>query len=279
MEARTLRFSMDKFIAELEDTLGHFDDPAWFDISPEFSVVYHRFLSMDLSDRPAIRGQLEGPISFGFNILDQDERPILFDDTVRPFMFEFMAQRINVQLDRLKALNPNAFMFVDEPGLQFLFSALSGYDDHKAKEDLELFFSMIERPRGIHLCGNPDWDFLLGLDMDVLSLDIYTNAEIFSSYAPSIKRFLEKDGVIVWGIVPTGFESFEKEGIDSLSVQLENVWRILGKKGIDRDLMLAKSMLSPATCCLINPDREKTVEKAFSWMQKLSKTLREKYGI
>jgi len=27
---------------------------------------------------------------------------------------------------------------------------------------------MVNKPRGIHLCGNPDWDFLLGLDMDVL---------------------------------------------------------------------------------------------------------------
>jgi len=52
---------------------------------------------------------------------------------------------------------------------------------------------MVNKPRGIHLCGNPDWDFLLGLDMDVLSLDIYTNAEIFSSYASSIQRFLDKD--------------------------------------------------------------------------------------
>lgn len=279
MKGRTLRFSVDKFIMELEDTLGHFDDPSYFDISPSYSVVYHRFLSMDFSDRPAIRGQLEGPISFGFNILDQDERPILFDDTVRSFMLEFMTKRINVQLDRLKALNPNAFMFVDEPGLQFLFSAMAGYGDHKAKEDLNLFFSMIERPRGIHLCGNPDWDFLLGLNLDVLSLDIYTNAEIFSLYAPSIKRFLENDGVIVWGIVPTGFETFEKEGIDSLSSQLENVWRILSEKGIDMDRMLEKSMLSPATCCLVNPDKEKTVEKAFSLVQKLSEILREKYDI
>lgn len=279
MKGRTLRFSVDKFIMELEDTLGHFDDPSYFDISPSYSVVYHRFLSMDFSDRPAIRGQLEGPISFGFNILDQDERPILFDDTVRSFMLEFMTKRINVQLNRLKALNPNAFMFVDEPGLQFLFSAMAGYGDHKAKEDLNLFFSMIERPRGIHLCGNPDWDFLLGLNLDVLSLDIYTNAEIFSLYAPSIKRFLENDGVIVWGIVPTGFETFEKEGIDSLSSQLENVWRILSEKGIDMDRMLEKSMLSPATCCLVNPDKEKTVEKAFSLVQKLSEILREKYDI
>ena len=276
---RTLRFSMDKFIVELEETLEHFDDPSYFDISESYSVIYHRFLSMDLSNRPAIRGQLEGPISFGFNILDQDERPILFDDTVRSFMLEFMAKRINVQLDRLKALNQNAFMFVDEPGLQFLFSAMAGYGDLKAKEDLDLFFSMTERPRGIHLCGNPDWDFLLGLDLDVLSLDIYTNAEIFSSYAASIKRFLDNSGVIIWGIVPTGFEAFGKEDINSLASQLENVWSILTKKGIDIHHMLKRSMLSPATCCLVNPDKERTVEKAFSSVQKLSGILREKYDI
>ena len=148
MENRTLRFSMDRFIAELEGTLAHFEEPEYFDVSKTYSAVYHRFLSLDLSGRPAIRGQLEGPISFGFNVQDQDERPILFDDTVRPFMLEFMAKRINVQLARLKERNENAFMFVDEPGLQFLFSAMSGYGDLKAKADLDLFFSQVDRPRG-----------------------------------------------------------------------------------------------------------------------------------
>jgi len=279
LDNRTLKFSMDKFTLELEEALGHFDDPLYFDVSREYSVVYHRFLEMDLSGKPAIRGQLEGPISFGFNVLDQDERPILFDDTVRPFMFEFMAKRINSQLDRLKVLNKNAFMFVDEPGLQFLFSSMAGYNDLKAKGDLDLFFSMIDRPRGIHLCGNPDWDFLLGLNLDILSLDIYTNAEIFSSYAPSIKRFLENDGIIAWGIVPTGFETFEKEDVNSLTAQLENVWQVLAKKGIDIPYMLQKSMLSPATCCLVNPDKEKTVEKAFATVQQLSDILRTKYNM
>lgn len=186
IEKRTLRFSMEKFIQEFEEAMMHFNEPEYFGIIRTYSVEYHQFLSLDISDRFAIHGQLEGPISFGFNILDQDERPILFDDTVRPFMLEFMAKRINVQLDRLKRRNENAFMFVDEPGPQFLFSAMSGYGDIKAKEDLDNFFSMVNKPRGIHLCGNLDWDFLLGLDMDVLSLDIYTNVEVFSSYASSI---------------------------------------------------------------------------------------------
>ena len=277
VQKRTLRFSMDKFIDELEETMAHFEESGYLDISEDYSAVYHRFLALDLSNRAAIRGQLEGPISFGFNILDQDERPILFEDNVRPFMLEFLAKRVNVQLKRLKMLNDNAFMFIDEPGLQFLFSAMAGYGDVKAKADLEHFFAMIDRPRGIHLCGNPDWDFLLGLDLDILSIDIFTNAEIFSSYAASIKRFIKRGGILVWGIVPTGIEFFEKENMDSLIEQMEHVWQNLAKKGIELERLLARSMLSPATCCLVNPDKEKTVENAFALTNRLSKKLKEKY--
>ncbi|MFH1349616.1 MAG: hypothetical protein ABII26_01645 [Pseudomonadota bacterium] len=279
MEKRTLRFSMDKFVSEVEEAMAHFDEPEYFDISKTYSVVYHRFLELDLYDRSAIRGQLEGPISFGFNVKDQDDKPILFNDTVRPFMLEFMAKRINVQLNRLKERNPNAFMYVDEPGLQFLFSAMAGYGDQAAKVDLETFFSMIERPRGIHLCGNPDWDFLLGLDLDILSLDVYTNGEVFASYVGSIRRFLERGGVIVWGIVPTNFEPFEKENTESLETRLKETWRVLGKRGIDLDFLMSRSLLSPATCCLVNPDGEKTVEKAFKVIKRLSEKFREEYGL
>lgn len=279
MENRTLRFSVDKFIDEFEDTMAHFNDPEFFDVSTTYSVVYHRFLELDLSNRAAIRGQLEGPVSFGFNILDQDNRPILFDDTVRPFMFELMAMRINIQLKKLKQKNANAFMFIDEPGMQFVFSALSGYGEQKAKQDLDLFFSMIESPKGIHLCGNPDWDFLLGLDIDILSLDIYSNANIFAACTNSIKKFLDKDGILVWGIVPTGFETFEKENLDLLAFKLKHIWKTLDRKGIPLDQILEQSMISPATCCLVNQDREKTVEKAFQLTNALSEDLREHYKL
>jgi len=277
LEKRTLRFSTEKFFAELEGVLESFDDPMLFDISETYSAVYHRFLGMDLSNRPAIRGQLEGPISFGFNVVDEEDRPILFNDTVRSFMFEFMAKRLNAQLNRLRRINSNAFMFIDEPGLQFLFSALSGYGDLKAKNDMDSFLDMVERPRGIHLCGNPDWDFLLNLDLEVLSLDVYTNAEIFSSYGSSIKKFLCQGGIIVWGIVPTGFEAFGREDIPSLIENLESIWKVLWSKGVDRQQMIAQSMISPATCCLINPDREKTVERAFSTVKQMAERLQEKY--
>ena len=60
MDKRTLRFSMDKFAEELEEALLRFDDPTFFDVSETYSAVYHRFLALDLKDRPAIRGNWKG---------------------------------------------------------------------------------------------------------------------------------------------------------------------------------------------------------------------------
>jgi len=36
-------------------------------------------------------------------------------------------------------------------------------------------------------------------------------------------------------------------------------------------------MISPATCCLVNPDRERTVERAFETVKRLSQELQDKY--
>ncbi len=278
-EINSIRFDTGKFYEELPAMLERWDDLDYFDISPAYSVVYHRFLELDLSRYPAIRGQLEGPVSFGMKILDENDRPLIFNEEVRGILMDFMARRAQAQLTRLRAKHPRAFMFIDEPGLQFVFSSVSGYTDTMAKADMDRFFAQIDRPRGVHLCGNPDWQFLLNRDLDILSMDIYTNAEVFRCYNKEIKRFLDKGAVLSWGIVPTGFEAFDRESQDHLIAQLEDVWTTLTDHGIDRDQLLAQSLMSPATCCLINPDREKTVARAYAWLQDLSRRLRDKYRL
>ncbi len=80
----------------------------------------------------------------------------------------------------------------------------------------------------------------------------------------------------MWGIVPTNFEPFEKEDVDSLQKRLTQLWTFLADEGIDHQFLLSRSMLSPATCCLVNPDGEKTVERAFNMIRELSLRLREK---
>ena len=64
-----------------------------------------------------------------------------------------------------------------------------------------------------------------------------------------------------------------------MTQRLEDIWSTLAGSGIDREFLLSRSLLSPATCCLVNPDREKTVDKAFVMIQDLSTRLRDKYSL
>jgi hypothetical protein len=162
----------------------------------------------------------------------------------------------------LKAKNPNAFVWVDDPGLELIFTAFSGYNEGVAKNDLDLFLGGVEGLRGVHLCAKPDWDFLLKSKIDILSFDSFNCGAVIINY-PSLKEFIDRGGVISWGIVPTYTELLEKETIPSLQDRLESFWEGLSRKGVDRERLLRQSLLAPATCNLLNPDKEKTVEKAF----------------
>jgi len=95
----------------------------------------------------------------------------------------------------------------------------------------------------------------------------------------SLKEFLDRGGVVSWGIVPTSTELLEQETVDSLKERLENFWENLSKKGVDQEKLLRQSLLAPATCNLMNPDKDKTVEKAFEMLQELSKRIREEYRL
>jgi len=56
---------------------------------------------------------------------------------------------------------------------------------------------------------------------------------------------------------------------------LNEILNGLLKLRIDRNEILSKTMLSPATCCLVNKDKEKSVEKAFFIVKKLSYEVKE----
>ncbi len=272
-------FSTDRFYEELPAFIERMDDPDLYRLSPRYSVVYHRFLERDLSGYPAIRGQMEGPVSFGFSVKDQNDRPVLYDDEVRSLLLDFMARKVNVMGAELAERNPNAFMFVDEPGLEFLFSAMTGYTDAQARGDLDLFFSQVEGKRGVHLCGNPDWDFLLRTPMDVLSFNAFGSGDRFVNYVPSLRKFLGSGGVVGWGIVPANYDEFHGSDLQALLDHLENLWDRLEAAGLPRENLLPRSLLLPATCALVNPDKGDTVEACYDLLRELSLRVRTRYGL
>jgi hypothetical protein len=271
-------FDLSRFYEELPSYFEKADDPRTFELTGEYSLVYHRFLEKNLSHYSAIRGQMIGPISLGLKIVDQDQKSIIYHDEVREVLFDFIQKKVNRQYHELKEKNPNAFVWVDDPGLGLIFSALSGYNEVQARSDLDQFLEGLEGPKGVHLCAKPDWDFLLKSKLEILSFDSFNCGAVIVNYS-SLRQFINKGGIISWGIVPTYTEILEQESIDSLQDRLETFWEDLARKGVDRGKLLRQSLLAPATCNLMNVDKEKSVEKAFEVLKNLSMKIREKYGL
>jgi hypothetical protein len=265
-----------RFIDEIPEYLEQEDDPSTFAISEKFSRVYRRFLSLDLTPYMSIHGQIVSPISLMLKIVDENNKPMVYNDEVRAFAYAFIQKKLNFQYAELSAKNANAFVWIDDPGLEFIFNAMCGYDSVKAKDELTDFFEGVDGPRGLHLCGRPDWDFLLSLNIEILSFNAYAWGDIFVTY-DKVKSFLEKGNIISWGIIPTYLEEFSREDVASIAGRLKSMWDVMEGKGIDRDRIAQNSILAPATCNLLNHDKTVTVEKSFELLSSVSDYMKEKF--
>jgi hypothetical protein len=277
-EEKKITFNTVLFYDQLGDYLEKSTDPEIFGLSEKYAYVFHRFLNHDLSRFPAIKGQVMGPISFGMRISDENLKPMIFRDDVRMLLFEFTREKINHQYRQLRKHNPNPIIFFDEPGLELVFSSISGYTSEMAKRDLAELLAGIDGIKGIHLCGNPDWDFLLNADIDVLSFDAYRRGEILTRYH-SILDFIESGKTLAWGIVPTNIELLEEETEDTLIARLEGLWDTLVSKGANKQKIVQNAQLAPATCNLVGARSEEAVEKAYVLLQGMAEKLKAKYNL
>jgi hypothetical protein len=273
-----IRFRRSRFYEELPSYFERAEDPETFRLTEAYSLVYHRFLEKDLSSYPAIRGQVISPISLGLKVVDEDQKSIIYHDEVREVLFDFIQKKVNLQYGDLQEKNPNGFVWVDDPGLGLIFTAFSGYNEVQAKGDFDRFLEGLEGPRGLHLCAKPDWDFLLKSKLDILSFDSFSCGAVIINY-PSMIDYINRGGIISWGLVPTYTELLEQETFDSLIERLETFWKGLIQRGMNREKLLHQSLLAPATCNLLNPDKEKTVEKAFEMLREVSGKIRETYEL
>ena len=299
-EKKRLDFNTSRFERELWDYSEKMNYAETFALSKEYSSVYHKFLNKDLQGYHAIRGQVTGPISLGFNVMDEDRKPIIYNDEVRTILFDFIQKKTNVQYHALREKNLDAFVWLDEPGLDYVFSGLSGYNDRQAKEDYWSFLQGLEGPKGLHLCPNVNLPYLLELGVEILSFDAYQIESMPKEYATAAAKFLKNGGVISWGIVPTESSVLAKETPETLAKLLIDYWEVISE---NTDLSLKQiaeqALVAPARCCIRDlgqynvaedtPEteeqgcqpsniEEKTVGKAFTYLGEISQILKNRYS-
>jgi methionine synthase II (cobalamin-independent) len=111
---------------------------------------------------------------------------------------------------------------------------------------LEEVLGGISGLKAIHCCGNTDWSVVLQTSLDILSFDAYNYAETLALYPDEVKSFLNRGGVIAWGIVPNEEQALNKETKASIVDRLEGAMKLLSKKGISYDTIKSQCLITPS---------------------------------
>jgi methionine synthase II (cobalamin-independent) len=193
-----------------------------------------------------IKGQVTGPITFGLSLTDQGKKPIFYDPTWREILVHHLSLKAQWMEKMFNDLLPGikTIVFFDEPSLSSYGSAFSSLNQEDVIHSLNECFDAIKGLKGIHCCGNTDWGLLLETHLDILSFDAYGYLETISLYPKQLSAFLERGGVLAWGIVPTS-EAILKEDTQSLIGRFKEGVETLSKKGIDPNL-LQRAILTPS---------------------------------
>jgi methionine synthase II (cobalamin-independent) len=263
----------------------------WVDTSPGFEIEVERFyqsiekgdiepfhiseqvaiglrLLKDFSQKSGtagikyIKGQVTGPITFGLSLTDQEKKPIFYDPTLREILLDHLSMKTRWLERRFDDLFPGIpkIIFFDEPGLSAFGSAFSGLNRDDVVFSLNKCFSAVQGFKGVHCCGNTDWSVLLSTNLDILSFDAYGYLENLSLYPKELRNFLERGGILAWGIVPTS-EEVLKEDAQSLVKRFRKGVEVLSKEGID-PVLLKRAILTPScgTASLPIPLAERVCE-------------------
>jgi hypothetical protein len=296
-----ISFDTSAFEKEIANYSQKMADPETFGLSKKYSKVYHSLLAKNLSAYPAIRVQVTGTVSFGFRVMDENLRPLIYNEEARALLFDFIQRKVNTQYHQLKEKNENAFVWVDEPGLGWVFSGLSGYSGIQARQDYSNFWDGLDGPSGLHLCASVNLPYLLELEPDILSFDAYQMELMPKGYAGAVAKYITDGGIISWGIVPTDSDNLSRHTPETLATLLLSYWKsVSDNTGISVKKIAEQALLAPARCCLKNvgcvgasddvreskakqtldsTTEEQLVEGAFAYLRSLSRILRDRFAL
>jgi hypothetical protein len=221
--------------------------------SSESAAGFHVFLSRAMAEglKKAfyVKGQIAGPLSVALELKDQQGRPAYYQEDLRDMLVRTLALNARCQAAALAALGRTPIIFIDDPAISAYGSKFHlALDRKEIIRDLNFIFSAIEAAgaiTGIHSCEAVDWSLLIETQVQILSLDVYRFGNSLIPYRQLLSSFVERGGVVAWGIVPTLDDPFA-ESVDTLLQRLNILWESLFSTGPNRYKVLQQSMITPA---------------------------------
>ncbi len=222
---------------------------------------------------PILKGQVTGPISFGLTVLDENNRPILYNDDLAEAMIRLLNLKARWMEDFLRGTGAaeEVLIFFDEPYLVSVGSALVSVSPERVVEALRMCAEGLTCLTGAHCCGNTDWTLLFRAGLGVVNFDAYGYMESMALYPAELAAFLEGGGVLAWGLAVND-SRIDGETVDTLARRFEDGVRLLASRGVPEGLLLQRAMITPS-CGLEGVSREQA-ERAYELASRLADKLR-----
>ncbi len=224
-----------------------------FEISDNFSSTFGFFLELIKKNKSKYaKGQIAGPFTLAGTLTDQKGKSAIYDDTLRELIIKILSLKALWQVEQIKKNGAVPIIFIDEPALTQL--GTSSYLTISKEDAIEMIKEISDVIKtnggisGLHCCGNCNWTVPISAGINILNPDAYNYAQNFSVYNKQIKQFLENNGKIAWGIVPTkDKKTLENMDLNILQTKFKKAVNYLTKKGINEKLIMNNSLVTP-TC-------------------------------
>lgn len=253
-----------------------------FALTPRYSTGFFEMLdALRAAPGDWCKGQVTGPISLGLTVTDQDLRASLYNEMLADALVKNSAMNARWQIQQLQQARPNVIMFVDEPYMASFGSAYISLDREQVIAMLNEVFEAIHQEgalAGTHCCGNTDWSVLLATSVDILNLDAYGYLESLALYPAELRHFLDRSGVIAWGIVPNNEEIYNVSA-EGLARKLQAGLQQIAERARCRGVTITpaelahRSLIAPT--CGLGPTTIPIAERVLEVLAELGRILQQ----
>ncbi len=172
----------------------------------------------------------------------------------------------------LRRAGATPLLFLDEPGLY----ALSRGDVRQAValKELGLLVAAVQREGalvGVHCCSNTDWAAVLGLGLDILSIDARLSLDAVLEEREAWLEHIGGGATMALGIVPTDLTS--AYSVPELCESVEASLRASVPKGVAFEALLSRMLVTPA--CGLAMRTVKDAERIIDEVREAQRRLRD----
>lgn len=213
--SRLMRALEDAF-SRPPDDLSSFEE---FEPSSAVSQSWQAFV-WELQERgaPLAKVQISGPMTAQWALRTRDGSPLERQPELASQIYRLVLARGIAMIRRLRQIGTKAIIYLDEPGL---YGLDTGNPRHVlGLQELRIMIQTLRKEGarvGLHCCSNTDWNAVLGLGLDILSIDASLSLAdlVADDRARLLSDFVGSGGILSLGMIPTGrpglLRSFQPE--------------------------------------------------------------------